>query len=83
MVKTVQVPDMDQLTQFATRYATAWSGGDPTAFAQLYAEDGSLTINDGKPSVERDVVEQPVVLGLSTPVAPMSGIHLKPVVRLI
>ena len=53
-----EVPDMDELTQFATRYAAAWSGGDPTAFAQFYAEDGSLTINDGKPSVGRGAVEQ-------------------------
>jgi uncharacterized protein (TIGR02246 family) len=53
-----QVPNIGELTQFATRYAAAWSGGDPVAFAQFYVEDGSLTINDGQPSVGRDAVEQ-------------------------
>jgi len=53
-----ELPDTQELTLFATRYAAAWSGGDPVAFAQFYAEDGSLTINDGQPSVGRDAVEQ-------------------------
>ncbi len=47
-----------ELTGFATRYAEAWSGQDPKAFATFYAENGSLTINDGAPSVGRDAVEQ-------------------------
>jgi uncharacterized protein (TIGR02246 family) len=55
---TAQNPDLEELNQFAARYAEAWSGGDPAAFAQLYAEDGSLTINDGQPSVGRGAVEQ-------------------------
>lgn len=50
--------DMTELTDFATRYATAWSSQDPAAFASFYAENGSLTINDGDPSVGRDAVEQ-------------------------
>ena len=29
----------DQLTDFATRYAAAWSGQDPTAVASSYTED--------------------------------------------
>jgi len=55
---TGQNPDLEELNQFAAGYAEAWSGGDPAAFAQFYAEDGSLTINDGRPSVGRDAVEQ-------------------------
>lgn len=47
-----------ELTDFATRYAAAWSSQDPAAFASFYAENGSLTINDGDPSVGRDAVEQ-------------------------
>jgi uncharacterized protein (TIGR02246 family) len=50
--------DMTELTEFATRYAAAWSGRDPAAFASFYAENGSLTINDGESSVGRDAVEQ-------------------------
>jgi len=50
--------DMTELTEFATRYATAWSSQDPAAFASFYAENGLLTINDGEPSVGRDAVEQ-------------------------
>lgn len=49
--------DMMQLTEFATRYAAAWSGQDPRAFASFYAENGSLRVNDGDPSVGRDAVE--------------------------
>ena len=46
------------LTEFATRYAAAWSSQDPAALAAFYAEDGSLTVNDGKPSVGLDAVEE-------------------------
>lgn len=28
--------DMTELTEFATRYATAWSSQDPAAFASFY-----------------------------------------------
>ncbi len=50
--------DIAELAEFATRYAEAWSGQDPEAFASFYAENGSLTINDDEPSVGRDAVEQ-------------------------
>lgn len=46
-----------ELTEFATRYATAWSSQDPVVFATFYAENGSLTVNDGEPAVGRDAVE--------------------------
>ncbi len=46
-----------ELTEFATRYATAWSSQDPVTFAAFYAKNGSLTVNDGVPSVGRDAVE--------------------------
>lgn len=48
---------MDELTDFATRYAAAWSGQDPAAFAAFYAENGSFRINDGEQSVGRDAIE--------------------------
>jgi uncharacterized protein (TIGR02246 family) len=45
-----------ELTDFATRYATAWSSQDPAGFAEFYAENGSLTVNDGAPSVARAAI---------------------------
>jgi uncharacterized protein (TIGR02246 family) len=50
--------DTNDLTDFATRYAAAWSGQDPVAFASFYAEDASFRINDGEPSVGRAAIEQ-------------------------
>lgn len=50
--------DSRDLTQFATRYAAAWSSQDPVALAAFYAEGGSLQVNDGEPSVGRDVVTE-------------------------
>jgi steroid delta-isomerase-like uncharacterized protein len=39
--------DREQLEDFATRYAAAWSGGDPEAWAEFYAEDATFRINEG------------------------------------
>lgn len=44
------------LIKFATRYAAAWSGQDPCALASFYEEGGSLTVNDGDPSVGREAI---------------------------
>jgi len=44
------------LTAFAERYASAWSGQDPVAFASFYAENGSLRINEGDPAIGRAAV---------------------------
>ncbi len=48
--------EQDQLSDFATSYAAAWSGLDPTALASFYTEDGSLTVNEGTPSVGRTAI---------------------------
>ena len=45
-----------ELTEFATRYAEAWSSQDPEALAAFYAEDGTLTVNAGSPSVGRAAI---------------------------
>ena len=45
-----------ELTDFATRYAAAWSGRDPDDLASFYAENGSLTVNAGIPSVGRAAI---------------------------
>ena len=49
---------MTDLTDFATRYAEAWSSQDPVALASFYALNGSLRVNDGEPSVGREAVTE-------------------------
>lgn len=49
---------MRDLTDFATRYAAAWSSQDPGAFSLFYAENGSLRVNDGEPSIGRDAIAE-------------------------
>lgn len=50
--------DMTALTEFATRYAAAWSSQDPVACAAFYAENASFRINDGAPSIGRPAIEE-------------------------
>ena len=50
--------DTAGLEAIPTRYAEAWSSGDPVAFTAFYAEDGLLRINDGEASVGRDAVTE-------------------------
>lgn len=45
--------DDDGLRVFGERYTAAWNSQQPAKVASFYAEDGSLTINDGEPSVGR------------------------------
>jgi steroid delta-isomerase-like uncharacterized protein len=45
-----------RLTDFATRYAAAWSSQHPDSLASFYAETGSLTVNAGAPSVGRAAI---------------------------
>lgn len=42
-------------TDFATRYAAAWSGQDPVAFGAFYEDSGSLVVN-GAASVGRSAI---------------------------
>jgi len=44
------------LRDFATRYAAAWCSQNAASVASFYAPQGSLTINQGKPSVGRDAI---------------------------
>jgi steroid delta-isomerase-like uncharacterized protein len=48
--------DDSALDEFARRYAAAWSSQDPEALAAYYAENGSLVVNDGDPSVGRAAI---------------------------
>jgi steroid delta-isomerase-like uncharacterized protein len=48
--------NLSELTDFATRYAAAWSSRNPEELASFYAPDGSLTVNAGNPSVGRTAI---------------------------
>ncbi|HET9366523.1 MAG TPA: ester cyclase [Candidatus Udaeobacter sp.] len=43
--------DLAELTKFAKRYAEAWCSHDPEKVAAFFAERGSISINDGPPTV--------------------------------
>ena len=47
-----------ELTDFGTRYAAAWSSQNPVRLASFYAENGSLTVNGGTPSVGRTAITE-------------------------
>ena len=46
------------LHDFATRYTAAWCSQDPDRVASFFAEDGSLTINGGTPSVGHEAIAE-------------------------
>ena len=47
-----------ELQDFARRYTAAWCSGDPASVAEFYSPGGSLTINDGTPSVGRAAITE-------------------------
>lgn len=44
------------LVDFGTRYAAAWSSQNPAQLAAFYAENGSLIVNGGPPSIGRAAI---------------------------
>jgi uncharacterized protein (TIGR02246 family) len=46
----------DELTRFAKRYAEAWCSQDPEKVAAFFAENGSISINNGPPAVGRAAI---------------------------
>jgi hypothetical protein len=48
--------DAAKLLEFATGYTAAWCSQDPANVASYFEETGSLTINDGTPSVGRAAI---------------------------
>src|SRR5215207_6351787 len=48
--------DAATLNEFATRYTAAWCSQDAARVAAFFAEDGSLTINAGAPSIGRAAI---------------------------
>ena len=50
--------EQDPVATMATSYTAAWCSQDPASVAAHYAEDGSLTINDGTPAVGRSAITE-------------------------
>ena len=48
---TENAMDIAKLTAFGTKYTAAWCSQNAASVAAFFAEDGSLTINSGTPSV--------------------------------
>lgn len=48
--------ERDQLADFARQYTAAWCSGEPQRVAEHYADEGSLTINDGAPAMGRAAI---------------------------
>ena len=48
--------NQSRLTDFAMRYAAAWSSQDPDSLAAFYADTGSLKVNASPPAVGRAAV---------------------------
>jgi uncharacterized protein (TIGR02246 family) len=49
---------MSELDEFASRYAKAWCSQDPEKVAAFFAENGSLSVNDGSPAVGRATIAE-------------------------
>ena len=67
------------LQDFAARYTAAWCSQDPARVAAFYAEDGSLTINDGEPSVGRAAIAeaaQGFMIAFPDMVVAMDSLHM-------
>jgi predicted ester cyclase len=50
--------DLAYITEFATRYAKAWCSQDPKEVAAFFADQGSLSVNDGPPAVGRAAIAE-------------------------
>ena len=48
----------NKLTEFAARYAKAWCSHNPENVAAFFAENGSLSVNDGPPAVGRAAIAE-------------------------
>ncbi len=43
-----------RMLEFGKDYTAAWNSGDPYKMASFYAEDGTLTVNNGTPAIGRE-----------------------------
>jgi uncharacterized protein (TIGR02246 family) len=49
---------MSELDDFASRYAKAWCSQNPEKVAAFFAENGSISINNGPPAVGRAAIAE-------------------------
>ena len=47
---------MSELNDFAKRYAEAWCSQNPESVAAFFAENGSISINNGPPAIGRAAI---------------------------
>ena len=45
--------ELDKMVEFGQEYTDAWNSKVPEKMASFYAEDGTLTVNNGTPAVGR------------------------------
>jgi hypothetical protein len=50
--------NLAKLTTFAKCYVKAWCGQNPESVAAFFAENGSLSVNDGPPAVGRAAIAE-------------------------
>jgi hypothetical protein len=48
----------EKLKEFANRYANAWCSQNPESVTAFFAENGSLSVNDGPPAVGRAAITE-------------------------
>ena len=48
-----QKSEYEKMVEFGEKYTAAWNSKIPEQMASFYAEDGTLTVNNGTPSVGR------------------------------
>jgi steroid delta-isomerase-like uncharacterized protein len=50
--------DLAKTATFAKRYAEAWCSQNPDSVAAFFAENGSLSVNDGPPAIGRAAIAE-------------------------
>jgi|SRR5207253_7115547 len=56
----------DELSNFAQRYAKAWCSQNPESVAAFFAENGSISINNGPPAIGRAAIAKEVQAFMTT-----------------
>jgi predicted ester cyclase len=49
-----QKSEYEKMLEFGEKYTAAWNSKNPDKMASFYAEDGSLTVNNGTPAIGRE-----------------------------
>lgn len=54
----VAANDNEKILEFGQNYTAAWNSHQPESMASFYAEDGSLSVNNGKPAISRNQIAE-------------------------